>query len=226
MSANSAALMGTFTSSVLMGKKDIKTHPFFRLPPVAPGAVVREFSHDASLHLGRKKIFPFYALQNVKNVLKLPMLQSHHLEYLMSSAEVLVAYASRFMKRNVNDVVPSLAVEFLAISLLVVDSLYAATQILGAQSKSDDWWDSVIDSVPHYEDPPPSVAKDRRARKNVELAQLLREMLQFYKKKIRPPPELLVPLKQCMFCTAAIPRLRKSKWTEWEEDDHQWRNSS
>ncbi|CDJ42975.1 hypothetical protein, conserved [Eimeria tenella] len=226
MSANSAALMGTFTSSVLMGKKDIKTHPFFRLPPVAPGAVVREFSHDASLNLGRKRIFPFYALQNVKNVLKLPVLQSHHLEYLMSSAEVLVAYASRDMKRNVNDVVPSLAVESLAISLLIVDSLYAATQILGARSKSDDWWDSVINSVPHYEDPPPSVAKDRRARKNVELAQLLREMLQFYKKKSRPPPELLVPLKQCMFCTAAIPRLRRSKWTEWEQDDHQWRNSS
>ncbi|CDI86807.1 hypothetical protein, conserved [Eimeria praecox] len=121
-------------------EKDISTHPFFRLPSVAPGAFVRDFRKANWKAVNSRRFNCLRSMVIVKDCLKMPVLDWNHLDTLITHAELLVGYAVLQMKLEVEHVKPRVAVERLAFALILIDSLYAASEVWGPQAKPLGEW--------------------------------------------------------------------------------------
>ncbi|CDI73963.1 hypothetical protein, conserved [Eimeria praecox] len=161
----------------------------------------------------------------IKEILKKNLLNSYDLELLMENLEMLVNHALHRKKESIDTMRPKYIVEKLGFALLVTDAIYAASEVLGSQARRSEWWQDVIDTLPVYTGPSESAASRTSARQNVLLAQLLHSALEIYRCGSRPSAEVLVPLKQIILCTPAVPALRRGPWTQFTTDDIEWQQS-
>ncbi|CDJ52141.1 hypothetical protein, conserved [Eimeria brunetti] len=205
--------------------KDINFHPFFRIPTVVPGAVARGFKKANLAAVNSKNFDCLRSLLAVKDCLKLPVLNWEELDTLITHAELLVGYALLQMKARVERVKPTVAVERLAFALILVDSLYAASQVWGPQSRRNEWWGRVIHALPVYSGPKRKPRYDRATGWRVQLAQSIHTALNVYRRGGRPPAPVLVSLKRDIFCTKKVPRFRRGRWLQWSIDDAEWQVS-
>ena len=205
--------------------KAINTHPFFRLPSVVPGAFVREFRKENIELVGSRRFNYLQSLLIVKDCLKLPQLDWYHLDTLTTHVELLVGYATLQMDADVERAKPKVAVERLAFCLIVIDSLYAASEVWGPRANRDEWWGGVVSAIPEYRGPTKRAASFRAAKENIRLAQSLHGALDIYRSGKRPSADVLVPLKQTIFCTTAVPRFHQGQWLKWCMDDAEWCSS-
>ena len=204
---------------------DIGQHPFYRIPSAEPGACVREFQNIQLPSFSRKMYCDARTLLRVNQYLKKPLLSARDLDSLMFHLERLVFHAVRRAKENIDGIQPKLIVERLAFALLVTDAMYAASEVLGTPAKRSEWWPKIIATLPVYSGPNASDPPRATARQNVLLAQFLHSVLEFYKSGSRPPAAALVPLKQILLCTPAVPALRRGPWVHFMADDLEWQKS-
>ncbi|CDJ28305.1 uncharacterized protein EMH_0039670 [Eimeria mitis] len=206
-------------------EKDITTHPFYRLPRVVPGAFVRGFREARLDRMAARRFNSLNSMVLVKECLKMPVIDWQHLDILMTQVEFLAGFAIVQMRGDIDKKKPKVAVERLAFALILVDSLYAATEVWGPQSKRDEWWGSVVSAIPVYPGPTKVAASRPTAEQNILLAQSLQSALDTYRSGKRPTAEVLVSLKQKIFCTRQIPRFQRGQWLKWRTDDLEWRGS-
>ncbi|CDJ34855.1 uncharacterized protein EMH_0093270 [Eimeria mitis] len=100
--------------------------------------------------------------------------------------------------------------------------MFVAAEVLGENAKRDEWWEATLDTLPVYTRPSQSSVGRRTAEQNVLLARLLQNGLEFYKRGLRPPSGYLVPVKQIIFSTPALPALQRSPWAHFRADDEEW----
>ncbi|CDJ52915.1 hypothetical protein EBH_0053440 [Eimeria brunetti] len=107
-------------------------------------------------------------------------------------------------------------------ALLMTDAMFAAAEVLGEKAKKNEWWKDVIGALPVYRRPTVVAAAGHASQQSLMLVQLLQSALEAYKGGQRPPPLVLVPLKQILLCTHAVPGLIRGNWTRLQRDDQEW----
>lgn len=143
----------------------------------------------------------------------------------MQNLEQLVEYAAFRTKQNIDGLKPKHIVEKLGFELLAMDGLHSASEVLGANAKRSEWWQRVVDTLPVYTGPTESAASRATAQQNILLTRFLQHALAFYRCGSRPPASLLVPLKQFLLCTPAVPPFRRKPWVDFVADDTEWQQS-
>ena len=118
----------------------METHPFYRLPSVESNASVREIILERRTLPRRRTVCEARALLGIKELLKKPLLQSNDLRDLMQHLEQLVAFVVHHSVGNIDAMRPKHIVATLAPALLVMDAIFAASQVLGQQAKRSRWW--------------------------------------------------------------------------------------
>ncbi|CDI82827.1 hypothetical protein EAH_00067690 [Eimeria acervulina] len=120
---------------------------------------------------------------------------------------------------------PKEVAEKLGFELLMLDAMFAASEVIGAKARRADWWQNVIDKLPVFMGPTESALSRPAAQQNISLIRFLDHALQFYQLGLRPPASLLVPLKQVLLCTSAVPPFTKGPWAKFRNDDTDWHQS-
>ena len=204
---------------------DIGTHPFFRLPSSAPGASVRGIIRTPWPMNRRRSLGQARALWKISRVLKKPVVDSGDLERLMQNLELLVDYATHCAKENLDALQTRYVAEKLGFAFLLMDGIYAASEVLGANARRSEWWQQAIDTLPVYTNAPDLASLPFAAQQKASLALFLVRALGYYRCGSRPPPQLLVALKQILLCTSAVPQFRKGLWARFMADDIEWQQS-
>ena len=153
------------------------------------------------------------------------MVDSGDLEHLMQNLEHLVDYATHCAKENLDALQTRFAAEKLGFALLLIDGIYAASEVLGANAKRSEWWQPVVDRLPVYANAPDRVILPTAVQQKVGLCRLMWQALDYYRCGTRPPSHLVVALKQILLCTSAVPQFRKGLWARFMADDIEWQQS-
>ena len=206
-------------------KVDVGTHPFFRLPSVGSDASVRDIVLKAWPGARRRTLCESASLLQISKVLKKPFLDSVDLEVLMEALEKLVEFSIFRAQESIDTFKPKEVAAKLGFELLMLDAMFAASEVIGAKARRADWWQNVIDKLPVFMGPTESALSRPAAQQNISLIRFLDHALQFYQLGLRPPASLLVPLKQVLLCTSAVPPFTKGPWAKFRNDDTDWHQS-
>ncbi|CDJ49260.1 hypothetical protein EBH_0058910 [Eimeria brunetti] len=207
-------------------QQNLGEHPFFRLPSVSPFALVRSFTRKNGTWRQRQTLAEMNAIIAIKDVLKKQQpLMSRDLRWLLENLEHLVEFSLRQEQVVVDNIRPANAVKKLGSALLMTDAMFAAAEVLGAYAKKHEWWQDVMATLPIYRRPTVVSAAKHSSQQSLMLLQLLQSTLDIYRGGQRPLPLLLVPLKQILLCTDAVPKLRKGNWTRFQRDDADWQRA-
>ena len=201
---------------------DIGTHPFFRLPSSAPGASVRGIIRTPWPMNRRRSLGQARALWKISRVLKKPVVDSGDLERLMQNLELLVDYATHCAKENLDALQTRYVAEKLGFAFLVMDGIYAASEVLGAKARRSEWWQQVVDTLPVYTNAPQLVSRHVQIKQKVGLCRFLVRALDYYRCGTRPPSHFVVALKQILLCTSAVQQFRRDPWIDYMDDDTEW----
>ncbi|CDJ52140.1 hypothetical protein EBH_0002970 [Eimeria brunetti] len=204
---------------------DFESHPYYRIPSIAPDAVIREFEFRNKIPQRRRTRCETRAMLEIKELLKRDVVDTFDLDRIMGHLEKLVIHTIQHGKDDIATMSPKYYVEKLAFALMTIDTIYAASELLGEKAKRSDWWQDVVNALPDYTGPSAIAASRITARQNVVLSRLLHSALEFYRCGRRPPAAALVPLKQAILCTPALPAFRRVPWMNYMGDDYQWQQS-
>lgn len=204
--------------------KDITTHPFVRLPCVAPGASVRGMKWENIKRSPGSSRNAYHVLRCIRRILKLPIVGSAELLDLVISVERLVSHALYSMDADATNLKPKLVARKLAFAFMLLDSLYSASEVLGRKARRNEWWPAVLNAVPFFVGPFRSVPKDTAESSNINLALLLDQSIDFYRRGTRAPPEVLIRVKRLIAMTTVSHRLQQATWRSWAYDDREWQS--
>ena len=179
----------------------------------------------SSSNTRRRSLGQTRALWNVSRILKKPVVDSADLDRLMQCLEHLVEYATHCTKENLDALQTRFAAEKLGFALLLMDGIYAASEVLGEKARRSEWWQRVVDRLPVYSSAPDLVTRAYASKQKVGLSLFLARALGFYRCGTRPPAQLLVALKQVLLCTSAVPQFTRGPWANYIEDDTEWQQS-
>lgn len=204
--------------------RDIETHPFVRLPRVAPGAVVRGMKWENIKPPPGSSRNAYHILRCIRRILKLPILGSTELLDLVISVERLVSHALYCMDADTTHLKPKLVARKLAFGFMLLDSLYSASEVLGRKARRNEWWPAVLNAIPFFVGPFRNVPKDTAESSNINLALLLDQSIDFYRRGMRAPPEVLIRVKRLIAMTTVSHRLQQVTWRSWAYDDREWQS--
>ena len=165
------------------------------------------------------------ALWKISRILKKPVVDSGDLERLMQNLELLVDYAAHTVKANLDGLPPRYVAEKLGFAFLVMDGIYAASEVLGAKARRSEWWQQVVDTLPVYTNAPQLVSLHVQIKQKVGLCRFLVRALDYYRCGTRPPSDFVVALKQILLCTSAVQQFRRDPWIDYMDDDTEWQQS-
>lgn len=201
-------------------REELERHPFYRFPTVLPGVTVRELDWYTS-----ETVTAYYQpLKYIRALLKKEVLSYSDAVVLHAQTERLLSYAKSHMLKNLGRPTPSKSLDRAARMLLVLDTLFTACSALGQRSNMDKWWPSLMATVPRnviYS----SLTPSDKTRENLALLKNVLDTIEIYRAGTRPAPEILVPLKIRILCSAASGKFAGPGWKAWREDDKEWRES-
>lgn len=213
-------------SSAQAPQKDLKTHPFYRLPLIPPCEVKSTFHVERVFSKSRPVLGSIGPLLTIQSQLKQPTLHWLEVQTLMTAVERQVALALQHPQSRDQRRPPSVVAEILAEAVLVVDSVHSACQAVGPKAGCEKWWPEFMEAMdPRWRFQPADLANPR-ARRNVEIANMLNSAMQAYWARIRPPASFLVPLKQLILCPPMCRKFSAIRWDPWRLDDKEWKESS
>lgn len=168
-------------------------------------------------------VSPLRPLAHISSWLKMEALNSLRSNVLMGCLEELVGFAMHNVKRSLKVVRPVFAVETLALYLLVVDSLYAASATLGESAQSCTWWNRIMAELPTQFVLGSQAHPRGASRKLLSLAERIKDAFEIFRSGARPSPAVLVPLKQEILCSGLIRKFQRGGWRIFKEQDDEWR---
>lgn len=140
----------------------------------------------------------------------------------MICLEYLVSFAIFQMDCDLTGLRPRLVCSKLEIAFVVLDALFAVSEVLGAQARRNEWWDDVIRGIPSFEVPKAKSHPNPATRKYIQLSQALNTGLDYYKRGRRPPAMLVIALKRGIIYTQLALGLQKAFWEPFQYDDQEW----
>lgn len=158
----------------------------------------------------------------MRQLLKLPFVGSEDLHQLMICLEYLVSFAIFQMDCDLTGLRPRLVCSKLEIAFIVLDALFAVSEVLGAQAKRNEWWDEVTKGIPSYEIPKAKSLSNPATLKYIRLSQALKTGLDYYKRGRRPPAMLVIALKRGIISTQLALGVQKAFWEPLHFDDEEW----
>ena len=179
----------------------------------------------ASSNTRRRSLGQTRAMWRLSRILKKPVVDSDDLRRLMQDLETLVDYAEHCAIENLDGLPPRYVAEKLGFAFLLMDGIYAASEVLGANAKRSEWWQPVVDRLPVYANAPDRVILPTAVQQKVGLCRLMWQALDYYRCGTRPPSHLVVALKQILLCTSAVPQFSRGPWADYMDDDTEWQQS-
>lgn len=130
------------------------THPFARVPKLAPGVIARPFSalHARTSDLAISR--PGKMLSEMHSLFLNDTLDAREATLVVSLLELLMAHAFEYQTAEVSYQAPSHAASVLGIRFLVLDAIVAGFMAVGQTPPSDLWKDFAA-AVPHKFSPRP-----------------------------------------------------------------------
>ncbi|KAL8269336.1 hypothetical protein Esti_006741 [Eimeria stiedai] len=216
-STSSEPAAGAAPSQVL-GSGPSLQHPFSRRPTVEPGVRPREFLATAitSAHLAPR--LHWHTLTKMRVLFRKPHLSGTDANNLLCFAEELARNAFHCMGDEVQGLSPSEAVGRLGRKFLVIYYLFSASQVLGQNWPTQEWWRDLMGRIPHN-------YFDRQRGRRVSsfkaaLAEDLSSAITQLKSGVCPGGSVIIDLKRRLFCTRESPkRFRDKAWDPWRRDD-------
>ncbi|CDJ36528.1 uncharacterized protein EMH_0089260 [Eimeria mitis] len=146
-------------------------------------------------------------------------------ENLLFQAERLCGYAMGKMSLSYRANQAMCARETLGVVFLVIDTLYCAAKILGDRSMKELWWPRIMRRIEGVKYIPSAVVPSlTKCIRNLDVARTLSAALEYYRRGERPPPRMVIGLKEALFCEKCpSSKFNQEKWDLWREDVRSWR---
>lgn len=198
--------------------------------------IQQDFNVERVFSIPADSAYPFQPLLNIRTILKKAVMSTRDVDILKSAVENIAAYVFHHMQASVEGRTPSRAVRRLAHTLLMLDAMFAACEAVGPKAHRERWWPTLMQKIETrfsasssslvtfaaFSDAASDAAKT--ALLNNELAKNINLAINTYKAGVRPPADVLVPLKRQIFC-GSIAAFMIARWEPWRQDDRDWRDS-
>ncbi|KAL8441716.1 hypothetical protein Emag_006935 [Eimeria magna] len=195
-------------------------HPFSRLPRVEGGDPSKFSSFvDPGLAVSLEATPHVQAplLRTMASLLEKEVLSRSQLQQLGIITQHVLSHLALNERRPLQECA-AFAVESLGHRFLLLDMAVSALQLLGVPC-SGQWWEQMVSNIPDDYVRPPR-RRNVGQTFNVKLLTRLTPAVRMLKSGRRPPPEVLVQIKRCLFCSLHSPiRFLKHAWDEWREAD-------
>ncbi|CDJ58825.1 hypothetical protein EMWEY_00018130 [Eimeria maxima] len=210
----------------LTAEERIKLHPFVKLPHVYPEDIKNVFDGVGALSTKTSMSSPMLEFIALRKLFTKSSLNSDDVEQLMQNCKGLIAYAHKKLASTHRKTSPFYLVRRMATTLMVLDYLVSAIQILGDKMDTQSWWPQFsrhlaptpkIEVKSHY-----SYASELMA----DMGKRFAAALDIYKEGKRPEPAVVVGLKR-----EILSKLRThcifehAEWIQWIQDDLDFRRS-
>ena len=212
----------------------LKTHPFYRVPPVQETSpteetvTVRSFDLSIAMSLCTTQRFAVNALRRCVEIMKKGTFAPSDLNELLSNVESLCSFAIKNMPVTYRRGQAKCAIETMGMIFLVLDTLYCAAEVLGERSMGHLWWPLILHRIQDARFLAQKInAQSSRYSYNVDLARTLHTALGYYRRRQRPPPMMVVGLKMALLCTPdSTTKFTAEQWGPWREDHEEWISST
>ncbi|CDJ31859.1 uncharacterized protein EMH_0070410 [Eimeria mitis] len=214
------------TSSVAStSARDIREHPFVRLPVVNPEDIPRHFSELGSLPCDMLLDSPMDAYMTMRSLFAKPSLTAEDVDTLMVKADILVKYATHKLARPDRRFKACTLFMKLSSLFMIFDQLVCTIELLGDKMDTDRWWPAFVQQFQTDYIFPEHVPSPKSRMLN-RLVNRLSSALEIYKEGRRPPLEEVIDLKRAIITHAyKDSQLANPLWKVWIQDDHEFFSS-
>lgn len=201
-----------------------RDHPFYKTPTLQQGVTWRPFSLDVARACNPRVHSIDFNLRYMRTLLLQDAIQQNEMKGFINKMEVIAGYLLEFHCKSVLSATPRDAARHLGVRYLILDTLYAATEVLGKPGNANSWWAELVKNIPcevaEY-DCERSLGPQFLA--NVKTARELSVALQKLKLGVRPSSLETVRLKRMLFCEDTSPPFFRSRnWDPWRQDNNRW----
>ncbi|CDJ54250.1 hypothetical protein, conserved [Eimeria brunetti] len=204
--------------------KDIRRHPFVRLPVVNPSNIQTRFRKDYAFSPKCRTHSPMESYKTMRSLFAKASLTAKDVGTLIMEAELLVNYAKHKLAATCKRSDSSYVAMRLSSLLMIFDHLVCTIELLGDAMDAENWWTEFVQMFTTDYKFPEWGKRQRGATRN-KLANRLSAALSVYKKGIRPEFEEIIELKRAIISSPyADSQLANPLWKLWIKDDREFYN--
>ncbi|CDJ35715.1 uncharacterized protein EMH_0100160 [Eimeria mitis] len=208
------------------GAKDIRCHPFVRLPAVNLEDVHLRYNGALVLSFDLGVTTPMEAYMKMRSLFAKDSLTAEDVSTLMVNADYLAKYAVAKLARPCRKCTAGHLLMRLSALFMAFDYLVCTIKLLGDHMDAGSWWPAFVQRFrTDYFFPEDS----RRPKSKIlnNLVNRLSAALSIYKQARRPALEEVIELKRAILNHASKDsQLANPLWKLWIEDDKQFSPSS
>ncbi|CDJ43003.1 hypothetical protein, conserved [Eimeria tenella] len=214
------------TSALEQQEPDYEKHPFYRLPPAGPTMGIEPFDTDFALTIAAPAAGAAAKLDPIRQIFLKPQISAQDMQQLVRLGEQLVAYAQKYLAKEISLKSNWRLSESMARRFLVADALWCICNIVGPAMQRGQWWDQILGKIGGHEALVDHVNSLSSPNGPTFLARIVAALEQ-YKRGDRPAPREVVELKMRILRQPCVTEeFRRPQWDPWRNDDKHFRGIS